>query len=113
MRWYPILTSGWLGLLACASAGVALEPDSSLPLTTETHELAPELEAEPALGMRPPRLLDEDGNFYVLDADASHPRVRYRDGQVSLNSTCAIRVENKLSRRIPPAYVNGRPLGFC
>ncbi len=62
---------------------------------------------------RPPRPLVDDGKFYVLGPDAEHPFVRYLDGQVSLNATCAIRRGNKLSRKVPPVYVNGRPIGFC
>ena len=62
---------------------------------------------------RPPRVLDQDGIFYVLGEDPAHPRVRYRDGQVSQNESCAIQLANKLNRRIPPVYVNGEPIGFC
>ena len=58
-------------------------------------------------------VLDGEGVIYVASTGATRPRVRYLDGQVSLNSHCAIRVENKLNRRIPPVYVNGRPIGFC
>jgi hypothetical protein len=51
--------------------------------------------------------------FYVLTADPLHPRIRYDDGQVSPNDSCMIRLGSKLNRRMPPAYVNGMPLGFC
>lgn len=70
-------------------------------------------ELEDAPFCRPPRPLVDDGKFYVLGPEAAHPLVRYLDGQVSLNSTCAIRRGNKLSRKVPPVYVNGRPIGFC
>ena len=62
---------------------------------------------------RPPRVLSDAGSFYVQGDDAAHPRVRYPDGQVALNDSCAILLGNKLSRRIPPMYVNGQPIGFC
>jgi hypothetical protein len=66
-----------------------------------------------AMPMDPMRNLSDDGIFYVESGDAAHPRVRYLDGQVSLNQSCAIRLENKLNRKIPPVYVNGQPIGFC
>jgi hypothetical protein len=60
-----------------------------------------------------PCVLDGAGVFYVAGADAARPRVRYADGQVGPLDHCAIRTANKLSRRIPPVYVNGTPIGFC
>jgi hypothetical protein len=49
---------------------------------------------------------------FVNDVD-SLPRLRFRDdGQVSLNDRCAVR-EVKLNPKMQPAYVNGRPVGFC
>jgi hypothetical protein len=94
-----------LTLLCCACVS-----DPAAPEVSVEGELHP----PPALApMRPPRPLDDDGIFYVLGPSPAHPRVRYVDGQLSLNETCAIRVENKLKRKIPPAYVNGRPVGFC
>ncbi len=62
---------------------------------------------------RPPRPLSDEGIFYVLGEDPTHPRVRYLDGQLALDTSCAIRIGNKLSRKVPPVYVNGQPLGFC
>jgi hypothetical protein len=63
--------------------------------------------------MRPPRPLDADGAFYVLSENPVQPRVRYLDGQTSANDSCPILRGNKLSRKVPPMYVNGRPIGFC
>ena len=54
-----------------------------------------------------------EGVFYVEGQNATRPRVRYTDGQVSLNESCAIQLGNKLNRKIPPVYVNGSPVGFC
>jgi hypothetical protein len=62
---------------------------------------------------RPPRPLYDDGIFYVLGEDPGHPLVRYADGQLAQADSCAVLLGNKLSRKIPPVYVNGRPIGFC
>jgi len=57
--------------------------------------------------------LDDAGIQFVSGDEAAHPRIRYRDGQVSQNDSCAIRIGARLNRRIPPVYVNGQPIGFC
>ncbi len=57
--------------------------------------------------------LDGEGTFAVASERPERPRLRYRDGQVSVNSSCAIRLTNKLNPVIPPMYVNGAPIGFC
>ncbi|NOT31237.1 MAG: hypothetical protein HOP15_12390 [Planctomycetes bacterium] len=80
-------------------------------LSTET--VARPDEAPAAAAKNGSCVLDDDGIFYVLGAIPEFPRVRYRDGQLSLNESCAIRLENKLNRKIPPMYVNGQPIGFC
>ena len=95
-------------LLACAACSA--RPSAPEPALALEEAPAQELDALPA---RPPRPLDDEGIVYVLAAQPGFPRVRYLDGQLSLNESCAIRVENKLSRRIPPVYVNGQPIGFC
>jgi len=59
------------------------------------------------------RSLDGEGVVSLPGPDPEHPRLRYLDGQVSANDSCLIRLTNALNPRIPPAYVNGRPLGFC
>lgn len=49
---------------------------------------------------------------FVSETD-SLPRLRYRhDGQVTLNDRCPVRLV-KLNPKMSPAYVNGRPVGFC
>jgi hypothetical protein len=93
-------------LSACTARGAAAE--ELPPLAGE-----PEAAATTLLAMRPPRPLDDDGIFYVLGPDPAHPRVRYLDGQLAENESCAVQLGNKLSRRVPPVYVNGRPIGFC
>jgi hypothetical protein len=94
-------------LLVIACAGRPTAPELAV-------DVIPPVEPSPEEApMRPPRPLDDDGVAYVLGPNPSYARVRYVDGQVSLNESCAIRVENKLSRKIPPVYVNGRPIGFC
>lgn len=54
-----------------------------------------------------------DGVFAVTSTNPDRPRLRYLDGQLSLNSTCMIRLGNKLNPKVPPVFVNGAPLGFC
>ena len=61
----------------------------------------------------PELVLDGDGAFQVTGTNPQCPRLRYRDGQISLNETCAIKLTNKLNPAIPPMYVNGAPIGFC
>ena len=68
-----------------------------------------------AAGCREPertRVLEPGPEPAFVDAGAELPRVRFGDGQVSLNDRCAVR-RVKLNLRMPPAYVNGRPIGFC
>ena len=59
------------------------------------------------------RLPAEEGVYQVNGTNSEHSRLRYLDGHVSANETCMIRVENALNPKIPPMYVNGRPMGFC
>lgn len=104
-----------LALLACSALG----PDGSrgaeeVRLSVDEPTAASAGEAAP--GMRPAdpaaRLCD-DGKTYVVSTDPKLPRVRYLDGQVSLSDSCAVKLGNRLSRKVPPAYVNGQPIGFC
>lgn len=39
-------------------------------------------------------------------------RVRYADGQLSLNDLCPV-AKRGLATRMRPVWVNGRPVGFC
>lgn len=100
-----------LALLAsCASAPPELVPSSPpLPATPVV------VEPEPMAAMPPfrARLPVDSGAFYVPTSDPLHPRVHYAEGQDSLNDSCIVLTGNKLSRRVPPAFVNGRPIGFC
>jgi hypothetical protein len=48
---------------------------------------------------------------YVNHAD-SFPRLVFGDGLISLNDRCIVR-KTKLNPKMPPVYVNGRPVGFC
>lgn len=96
-------------LAACASA--PLEP---APQPTAVPEL-PEHEPQPLAAMPEFRakLPTDSGAFYIPTSDPLHPRVHYAEGQDSLNDSCIVLTGNKLSRRVPPAFVNGRPIGFC
>ncbi len=49
---------------------------------------------------------------YVPGVIDTLPKIRFSDGQVSLNDRCAVR-GRKLSKKIPPVYVNGYPVAFC
>lgn len=46
------------------------------------------------------------------DTTAEFPRLRFADGEESLNDRCPVR-KAKLNRRLPPLFVNGHPVGFC
>lgn len=49
---------------------------------------------------------------YVQPAD-SFPTIRYFEGGlVSQNDRCAVR-KVRMNTKMPPVYVNGRPIGFC
>ena len=47
-----------------------------------------------------------------VDADAEFPQIEFPGGALSLNDRCPVR-KNKLNTRVPPVYVNGKPVGFC
>jgi hypothetical protein len=112
----------WLALAlaalgACASAPIEATPLPPGPVEppSQAPEPAPAPEPEPMDTMPAMRakLPVDSGAFYVPTSDALHPRVHYVDGQDSLNDSCIVLAGNKLSRRVPPAFVNGRPIGFC
>ncbi len=49
---------------------------------------------------------------YVQPED-SFPRMRYLEsGLIAPNDRCAVR-KVRLNPKMPPVYVNGRPIGFC
>jgi hypothetical protein len=90
-----------------------LEPSSSAAISTGASAVdAPRPAARLMPVARTPLPLDA-GAYYLPTQDPKLPRVRYVDGQVSGNDSCMIRLGSKLNRRMPPAYVNGFPLGFC
>jgi hypothetical protein len=60
----------------------------------------------------PPQPIRHTGTVEYVDADVDLPHIRYSDDQVSLNDRCPVR-KSKLNRKMPPLYINGRPLGFC
>ena len=71
--------------------------------------------AEQPAASHAPMMMDKEYMImgeYVNDQD-SLPHLRYFDGgDVSLNDRCAVR-KDKLNPKMPPIYVNGRPVGFC
>ena len=40
------------------------------------------------------------------------PRIRWGEDPLSLNDRCIVR-KVKLNLRMPPIFVNGKPIGFC
>jgi hypothetical protein len=54
-----------------------------------------------------------DGTYALYGPTEESVRLRYRDGQVSRNDACAIKLSNALNPRVRPLYVNGSPVGFC
>lgn len=108
-------------LAACQTTGArAVEDSGALEPAEAAAPAAIVAAAEPVVSeepmhepMRPMVELDKDGVIYVVGADPKLPFVRYLDGQISPSNSCAVRIGNKLNRKIPPAYVNGRPIGFC
>lgn len=99
-----LLASMCLAALACGCAAPAPDTASATPEAAQPMAAA----AMPSM-----LALSGDGIHYVEGAEPTRPRVRYLDGQVSLNQSCAIQLGNKLNRKIPPVYVNGSPVGFC
>ncbi len=63
---------------------------------------------EPRSTPAPPPL----NEVVYADDDTLFPRILFADGQVSLNDRCMVR-HVKMNLKMPPTYVNGRPVGFC
>ena len=64
-----------------------------------------------------PHFVAQDDDAPDLDgtAEAGVDQLRhlmFADAQVSLNDRCIVR-KARLNPRMPPMYVNGRPIGFC
>lgn len=47
-----------------------------------------------------------------VDTSAHHSKIRFPDGQLSVNDSCIV-TGKRLNIRLPAQYVNGRPIGFC
>ena len=61
---------------------------------------------------RPARLVASAKIPSYVDPAAEKPHIVFDDSQVSLNDQCPVR-KAKLNLRMPPVYVNGKPIGFC
>lgn len=77
------------------------------------------LTLELAACSRPDRTAEVPDDAYVsplpaayVDSTAELSPLRFADGTVSLNDRCPVR-RGHLNRRMPPVYVNSRPVGFC
>ena len=63
-------------------------------------------------GDRPARLVASAAVPAYVDASAPLTPIRFDRDAISLNDRCPVR-KGKLNLKMPPAYVNGRPIGFC
>ncbi|MBM3975955.1 MAG: hypothetical protein FJ299_03060 [Planctomycetes bacterium] len=106
-------SSPFLAGLALLGFGCATGPAETSAHILPVALSAPETSAAPSALVERSCTPPPSKAFYVLTEDPLHPRIRYDDGQVSPNDSCMIRLGSKLNRRMPPAYVNGMPLGFC
>ena len=48
----------------------------------------------------------------LVEPEVAYPRLRFPDGSLSLNDRCPVR-KVRLNPRMPPLWVNGKPIGFC
>jgi len=60
----------------------------------------------------PPQRVQALKPAVYFDNNSEFPRIEFGNGQVSINDRCPVR-RTKLNLRMPPIYVNGRPVGFC
>ena len=61
---------------------------------------------------RPARLVASAKVPTYVDPAVEKPLIKFDDEQVSLNDRCPVR-KAKLNLKMPPVYVNGKPIGFC
>lgn len=57
-------------------------------------------------------LVNDIGLGEYTDTSLTFPRMRYANGETTINDRCPVR-KVALNRRLAPLFVNGRPLGFC
>ncbi len=60
----------------------------------------------------PTVLVDDSGLAVRVDTTADLSKLRYPDGQLTLNDQCPVR-RVRLNTRMPAIYVNQHPVGFC
>lgn len=48
----------------------------------------------------------------VVDTALDYSPLRFEDDTISLNDRCPVR-RARLNPKMPPVFVNGRPVGFC
>jgi len=61
---------------------------------------------------RGPEIVAPKGEVARAGGSDEYPLLCFADGQVSLNDRCIVR-QRPLNPKMPPVYVNGRPVGFC
>ncbi|MCM2272707.1 MAG: hypothetical protein NDJ18_09170 [candidate division Zixibacteria bacterium] len=59
-----------------------------------------------------PRLVEDIGVAAYTDSMVELPRLRYANGDITINDRCPVR-KVSLNPRLMPLFVNGKPLGFC
>ena len=100
-------------IASAENAVVSIETEDTAKVMANPEAGEEEMDMEMMADKRPQRVLTKDGSVYVRSETVNRPLVRFPDGQLSNSDSCAVRMENKLSRAVPPAYVNGQPIGFC
>ena len=63
-------------------------------------------------GKKAPVVVKSGETVEYVNKELEYSPVRFSDGEESLNDRCMVR-QAKLSLRMPPIYVNGKPIGFC
>ena len=91
-------------LAALSTAAWAAEPEGGGAPVAEPSETAAAAEEAPKVEYE---ILAE-----FVEEDSLSPLRYLTDGLVTVNDRCPVRLV-LLNRRMEPAYVNGRPVGFC
>ncbi len=63
-------------------------------------------------GEKESMVVEDGGTIAYVNEEEEFPLIVFGDGQQSLNDRCMVR-QAKLNLRMPPVYVNSKPVGFC
>jgi hypothetical protein len=105
---HRIGTAAAVMLAALSTAAWAAEPPVGAPVAEPPE---PAATAEEAPKVEAPKVEYEILAEFV-EEDSLSPLRYLADGLVTVNDRCPVRLV-RLNRRMEPAYVNGRPVGFC